>query len=347
MVVTATVYRRSLDDALGLSLRQMGDSGIVITSKSPGGLFADSDLKVGMALRSINGLLCDENLTAKEAIGMLKTIQGDLTVTAENVGYVSAHVVKTESPSIGMGVKTRDGQLYITTIVENGLFANTDLKVGMQVVTVNKKPCAGLKLKEAVALFKNTEDQELLVLAKDPGYITVRVEKENVDAKCGIGLKEMDGNIYISYISKDGLFADTELEIGLKAVRVNNREMKGKTALEALEAFKSAPRTVTVFAERAGFYTITVVKEHEDDKVGIKLRAKGENIYVSSIAEDNVFAKTALEEGFRIISVNERPCRGLSPIEAIQFFAEAGQYVTVFAEDTTMTGLAPPPLAGF
>lgn len=336
-VVTATVFRESLDTKLGLSLRQMDDR-IMITGKSPDGLFVNTDLKVGMALVSMNGELC-RTMDSKAAIAFLKAVQGDLTVTAEHVGYVSATVTKTESPSIGMAVKARGGQLYITRICDDGLFTDTDLKVGMCIVSVNKKSCAGLRTRAAVALFKNTEETELVVLAKDPGYVTAKVTKESADTKCGISLKEMDESIYLSHVDPKGLFAETDLDVGLRLVRVNHREMNGRSATEALDVFKQAEGTLMVYAENAGFYNVTAIKDEPNDKVGIKLRSQGHNIFISSFAPDSLFAKTELKEGFRVISINGNFCRGLTPIQAIQFFIEAEREVTIFAEDTVKTGV--------
>ena len=336
-IVSATVFRESFQTRLGLALRQV-DGRIMITGIDKGSLFAGTDLKVGTALVSINGLLCP-TMSCHEAVGILNRVQGDLTVTAEHVGYVSATVTKTESPTIGMAVKSRGAKLYITAIGRDGLFANTDLKVGMQVVSVNKQHCGGLRTKEAVALFMDTSQTELVVLAKDPGYIAVRVTKERADTPCGVSIKEMNGDIYVSHIDPEGIFGDTDLTIGLKLVRVNHREFHhGTTVEEALEILQRATGTFTLYAEQAGYYHVTVRKETPMSRVGIKLKSQDDNIFVSRLTCDSLFAPTDLKAGFRIISVNGNFCRGLAPMQAIQFFIDAPRVVTVFAEDVTMTG---------
>ena len=336
-LVSATVFRESLNTRLGLFLRQV-DGRIMITGMDEKfGLFANTNLQVGMALVSINGMLCP-TMSCKEAVKFLKSVKGDLTITAEHVGYVCAKVTKTESPFIGMAVKSRRGQIYITAICKDGLFADTNLKVGMQVVSVNKHHCGGLRTIEAVALFKDTSQQELVVLAKDPGYITVQVLKEYQDTPCGISVKEMNGDNYVSYIDPKGIFGDTDLKVGLKLVRVKHKELHGKTAAEALEILQQATGSITIYAEQAGFYHVKVFKETPSSKVGIKLRSQDGNIFVSSLTSDSLFTKTDLKAGFRIISVNGNAFRGMSPIQAIQYFIEAPRVVEVFAEDVAMTG---------
>lgn len=121
--------------------------------------------------------------------------------------------------------------------------------------------------------------------------------------------------------------------MGMKVVRVNKKEASTLSTADALKLFKTAKFEVTVVAEYVGFVGVTINKESQDTKVGIKLKEKDGSIYVSSISETSLFADTDLKVGMKLVSVNKHDCNGLSPFEAIEYFKAAEGDVTVFAQE--------------
>jgi len=336
-VVEAKAVKESVDSPVGISLKEMGEH-FIITGIATDGLFDndDSPLKVGMAIKSVNGILCDY-LKLYQVIMVLKNVEGELTVKAEHVGYYSATVKKTADTKLGIMMIDRDEQFYITAISDEGLFAGSDLKVGMRIVSINKQPCEGLAMQEVVELCKGPEE-ELTIMAEDPGFISAEVTKESADTKCGISLRNIDGKLIIATINPEGLFASTDLTPGLKVLRINNKEMKDKSVQQALKIIKKAVGPVSILADKAGFYSVTAHKPAPDAKVGIKLKPKGDSVIVSYIGENSLFADTELQEGMRVISINNNSCRGLTAMEAIQYVINAEDEVTIFAEDTAESG---------
>ena len=68
----------------------------------------------------------------------------------------------TRDTKTGIGLTTfTDGTVRITSIPDNSMFANTDLKCGMTVETINGVNIATSK--EAVTLMKEAEDQVVIV----------------------------------------------------------------------------------------------------------------------------------------------------------------------------------------
>jgi C-terminal processing protease CtpA/Prc len=63
-----------------------------------------------------------------------------------------------------------------------------------------------------------------------------------------LGLKEKDGEVYISSIYDSGLFTETDLREDLKLVSINRKSIKGLTKSQALELFKEAEGEVSVMA---------------------------------------------------------------------------------------------------
>ena len=331
MSIVATASKETTDSKVGLTFKEMKGKKI-ITGISPESIFADSDIKVGLALVSVNGILASM-VSPAELVTIMKASESEITVKCEDAGYVSATVSKPDRDCrLGIGVIEREGQIYITSIAKDGLFGDTDLEEGMRIISVNKQPLAGLSSMDAVARFKGAPDQ-LVVLAEDPGYTVVTVTKESPDAKCGITVKNMDGQIVVTNVNPEGLFAETELKTGMKVVRVNKKETVGLMTVDAMKLFRQAKSEVTVIAEYIGYVGCTVYKESKEAKVGIKLKNKDRDIIVSSIGEGSLFENTCLKEGMKILTVNKNEVTGLSPFQAIEFFKQAEGAVSVFAQE--------------
>lgn len=123
-----------------------------------------------------------------------------------------------ESEKLGIKFIEREGDIYITDIVEAGVFAGTELKAGMRLLSVNKQSLQGCSLEETANILQNA-GEKLVVVAMDPGYLTCTVTKESTDSKIGIVVKTIDGKVYIASINPSSLFANTELEVGHRIIR--------------------------------------------------------------------------------------------------------------------------------
>lgn len=111
-----------------------------MTSISEDGLLARSDLKVGMKLNTINDQVL---VSSKEAVRLIKEAEHKVVIVASNVnGYSGANVCSV-NVAITTPLKGRKlgigGRIKVISITSDGFFADTDLKVGMNVETINSK----------------------------------------------------------------------------------------------------------------------------------------------------------------------------------------------------------------
>ena len=169
-LVSVTVHKNSADAVVGVGLvDKFGMT--IINSIKPGGLCYNSSpaLQVGMRVYSINGLPVNGGRDA--AVGMLKVAVGDLTIVAGPPGLVQVHVTK-PSPNSKVGLRFKHGDRAIHKqgdIVVAGvsdLFAATDIKVGMAVVSINGVECEGKHLDDVVDIIAKS-DKTVSVLAYD------------------------------------------------------------------------------------------------------------------------------------------------------------------------------------
>ena len=149
--------------------------------------------------------------------------------------------------------------------------------------------------------------------------ITVSAVKTSVDAKVGLRLN-MDSaskSLVVRKISPTSLFADTELEEGMRILSINGLDTTedGITAEEASGLIKRITGPVTIEAERimmpeaappvpAEPVTVTRFKESTATKIGLRLGSRPSMLYIKAIAPDSMFADSELQPGMVIQSIN-------------------------------------------
>ncbi len=83
---------------------------------------------------------------------------------------------------------------------------------------------------------------------RDQTSTTATVHKPTQQMKCGIGMKLQNGSVTITTINSNGLFANSDLEVGMVVKTINNVSVIGKTAAEATQLIKDAAGQVTIVA---------------------------------------------------------------------------------------------------
>lgn len=114
------------------------DSPLIIASLDSFGLFGKSPLIPGLIVQKING----KNMMwehPRDAAKEIKNSSGTISITAE--GSV-AKIRKNRKKTTGLVLKdSKTGDIIVTDIREDSVFALSELKVGMKILTINTKPC--------------------------------------------------------------------------------------------------------------------------------------------------------------------------------------------------------------
>jgi len=162
---TGTAFKESKDVTVGIAFWQAKPDDPITISKNTG-LFANTDIKVGMEVESINGTTID-GYTHLKAIGFIKEAEGELTIVGKAVKGGGVGIVFKESKDQKVGITLKQDNpadpVTISGLWEDGLFSNTDLKVGMQVMSINNVPVEGLTKSQAVQMIKDTEGKVVVV----------------------------------------------------------------------------------------------------------------------------------------------------------------------------------------
>jgi hypothetical protein len=159
--ISVTVTKETRETKLGIALQESeGELEIYSISKECG-LLLDSPLRAGDKVRSINNFRCS-SWDPDKAMLRLKEIEGPLTIIVQNDGgdpnLVEAVVVKPSPDSkVGVGFMLMRETLAIGSINPEGLFANSVVNIGDQIISINSNPCSYLDDPvNAVTIVKNT-----------------------------------------------------------------------------------------------------------------------------------------------------------------------------------------------
>lgn len=177
---TVTVVKDSKHQMCGISLRggEKESDPITVSVIKEDGLFGNTDLRVGMEVESINNTKLEDK-TKPEAVEMLKTAEGQVTVVAKAVVGGAVAIVK--KPSSGQDCGIVFGQasparpVVIGRIAPDSIFANTPLKVGMRVVSVNRTSVEGLTKAEVTKAIKAATGVVTIVTRPPPPVVKMAV----------------------------------------------------------------------------------------------------------------------------------------------------------------------------
>lgn len=332
MVVEAVVHKESPETQLGIGLTDV-EGKVYISKISPDGLFANSHLKTGQRVVSIDG---STPLNKNTSIKHLKASSGEIHVLTEDDASIRIiNVSKGDTNSVGIGLRNNNGKVVVGTIKEGSIFANTELAPGQRLISINKSSCNGLNQTQVAQLFKSASDELRVVVEQPqemakitiretlpPGSIEVNAAKDK--SSIGIGLRTINGSVVVGSVKEDSIFANTELAPGQRILSVNDTNCQGMDHHQVVQLFKAAQETVRVVVLPAvvdktpkavvapkkeepivvepedtteyveHFEVITVHKESADTKLGVGLvNEKDGSVVFSRINRDGVFAGCA------------------------------------------------------
>jgi predicted metalloprotease with PDZ domain len=271
-LLTEVITKESQSDPVGIGLR-IANGKIIISSIRDGSLASPTQLMPGMELVSIdnedcfgaNAMIVSKML--RDAVGKItivaSTKNGNLTKSGESnadVSLVTAMLDKTEKDTrVGLTIVRKFNKLIITKISEDGLAAESDLLVGMEVLSINNKDVSDMQSSEAGALLAEAEGT-LTILAKRPNlppgsYVTAAINKESSGASLGIKLGvTRSGEVVVKSVTLGSPASFTELEEGMLIKSINNVDTTKMPPRDVALLLKSPENPITILAQ-----TTTVV----------------------------------------------------------------------------------------
>lgn len=126
----------------------------------------------------------------------------------------------------------KDGPVTIGCLQDGSLFHNTDLLVGMELVSINHILVDNNK-SDALWIIRQVQGELTIVAKAVEGGAVAALILNNPEQPCGVRFEQrlvvQQGHpiISIANIDSDSVFANSKLEVGMKVVSVNNVPIDG------------------------------------------------------------------------------------------------------------------------
>jgi C-terminal processing protease CtpA/Prc len=157
--------------------------------------------------------------------------------------------------TVGISIAEYQGQLFITKIKPDSLFAGSELQTSMEVLTINGVSMAGKEPSEATAIIRDTVGEITILASKIVAandYVIAAGIKEAEDSPVGLSIGGPESGataLKITKVKPDGLFGSSDLKAGMRLISINNIGMKGRSPNDALVVLKMAQGDITILAQ--------------------------------------------------------------------------------------------------
>ncbi len=335
---TATVHKPIQQMQCGIGVKLQNDF-VTITSIRSGGLFTNSGLEVGMAIKTINNVSVIGK-TAAEATQLIKDAVGQVTIVA--TGSRSTDLETGGNPPF----ETYSGTFDMSYVDQgNQCRGNVTLE---------------LKRNERTGYYDvsgTTSDADGTAYITE-GFVTYGGDAWWVDeVRSGndIGLKVLttgkfdwstnsfEGS-WRANTGQSGLYSSFESTSVTKtfapvttATLTNATPaataptMSAVVATPVIESYSQPPIVTAVAESPSPVVVATANKERKDMTVGIGIKAPNGSPVISSIQPDSLFATSALRVGMDVQSINNQSMSGKTASEATQIIRDAVGEITVVA----------------
>lgn len=274
---------------LGFTYKYIGNK-IVVASVKDDGIFADTELKKGQEIVSINSKRV-AGLNKDQFRGLLQSLpQGKIIISVKDIIEFSIMKIETTKPTadskLGFMYKVLDDGIVVANVNDGGIFANTALTKGMEIVSINGKNVQKMT-KDRFRAYLSTIPAGTVTFvvvdqpkkwAKRGTTLTCTAVKETDDTKLGFTYKVMKDGATIESVGEYGIFAPTDLAPGQEIVSVNGTPVAGMDRMEfreVLTSLKAGPVTIVVVDRSSKYETkgaVLVVeanKETDSTKLGL------------------------------------------------------------------------------
>ena len=304
--VIAVIEKESQREKLGISIRKKSDDGIYIYKINEDSKFAETNLKVGMRILSINDQPCLP--TVPETIATLKLAKDIVKIVAQPSGR--EEIVTDDAPREGAPEERALSNKNTVSFTDYFTSSYAEYEKAITNMSINK-------MLEALTGLEAFSEEDICI------------EKKNSGEKLGVALMQSKhcNNIYVNHVWENSKFAAAWLKAGHRVLRINGEYCPESLADTVSLLNKAEGRlNLTVIVDEDFCYeldetlmmngkklankvTIRLQKE-KDEPIGVLLKKyeDREGIFVRKLSEYGKAAKTSLKPHMKILLINGQRC---------------------------------------
>ena len=262
--------------------------------------------------------------------------------------FVAVTNEKNAEGKIGLTFVDGEDGVVITKISDVSPFANTEIKLGMTILTVNTISCHGLgaaQVRSIIAKLPNTIT--LIAAVVSAGIYTKDIQLATAETKSGVGLELVDdptnGRVRIAGLAPDSPFAGSAISGNI--LTINDLSCDELDANQVSAICKSLQGSITLFTGTlttvapeppALQFSLTpiqaTVQKDSEGKIGLSfVQTTDGSVLIKRISESSPFVDTPIEEGMSILTINSISCRGMDPLAIRSLFKTLEGDITLIA----------------
>jgi membrane-associated protease RseP (regulator of RpoE activity) len=197
------------------------------------------------------------SVTAQPIVTASNTVSNEPSpLTGGRAEFLSITFLK-KTADAHLGVELREqanGSKYLSKIKAAGPFAQSPLRVGDKILSINNKSCVDFTDRGAAAELLQQLVGTVTIVAQnvggDPKLVETMIEKRHAGSVVGIGVRRnARGSLEVSKVSADGLFAHSLVNIGDRVLSINHIGCNQMDPVAALDIVRSGSRYITLLTE--------------------------------------------------------------------------------------------------
>jgi C-terminal processing protease CtpA/Prc len=259
---TGTVTKVTRDAKVGISFRGQGTESSPVLIAAVRGLFAsNTNLVPGLHVESINAVNVEGMSSESVARLVIDAEAGEVTIVASGVLFACKKRRKEDPVGFSLQKNSALDAILIVRIARDGYLANSGLQVGQKVTFVNGVRCPTSTMDVIALLQKHKEVYIVAVDLSEAARTRSRQTASQADemvlasvensscGRLGIAFRKCPQTdvIFITNVSENGLFAESELKAGQRLVSINGTPCPDST-VAAIRLILQVKGTLTLAA---------------------------------------------------------------------------------------------------
>ena len=166
-----------------------------------------------------------------------------------------------------------------------------------------------------------------------PEFLLATAIKPSLDSPIGLTFKKKNGGVYLSRVSKDGLFHKSGVQCGDRVVAVNNVSCIEAPLRMIRDMIEKSESDISIcvrnkYGDPHSVLT-SVQKPSRDSKLGICFQVRRGALTVSRVRPNSLFANSLLMPDHRCMMINGQACESMGSHEAAALTADAERVTIV------------------
>ena len=225
---------------------------------------------------------------------------------------------------LGLRLQQDNHHVIVLQINPTSVFADTELRPGMRIISMNDFDCVGCNVEEVSQLFRQEprEDGLLTLVVQDRGGSSFRRSKGSSESSMQENRQER--------ASEETGANDNNSDVPSD---LSERFQRYKSARSTQQEQQPQPKKKSSSSSSSSLVRASILKSTPTESTGVRLKESPDrrHVRIDRMQPDSPFGRTSLRVGMTVRRVNGIDCSGLSVQQVAQLVRETQGKLTIEA----------------